>query len=55
MTKSQIDAIIERLDAHSQKLDDVRSDVDRIMGGVAVIGVLVAAGLLGAIFSALSK
>jgi hypothetical protein len=55
MTKSQIDAIIERLDAHSQKLDAVRSDVDRIMGGVAVIGVLVAAGLLGAIFSALSK
>lgn len=40
MTRSQIDAIIERMDAHSRKLDAVRSDVDKLKGGLIVIGAL---------------
>jgi hypothetical protein len=49
MTRSQVDAILDRLDAHSQKLDEVRSDVDKIKGGLLVIGAALGAGLLGAL------
>ena len=40
MTPRQIDSLIERLDAHSAKLDAVRSDVDKLKGGLIVIGAL---------------
>jgi hypothetical protein len=49
MTRSQVDAILDRLDAHSKKLDEVRSDVDKIKGGLIVIGAAIGAGLLGAL------
>jgi hypothetical protein len=48
MTRSQVDAILDRLDAHSQKIDEVRSTVDKIKGGLIVIGAAIGAGLLGA-------
>lgn len=51
MTRPQIEAIIDRLDRHAEKLDAVRSDVDRIKGGLYVIGALLGAGLLGALVS----
>jgi hypothetical protein len=49
MTRSQVDAILDRLDVHSKKLDEVRSDVDKIKGGLIVIGAAIGAGLLGAL------
>ena len=49
MTRSQVDAILDRLDAHSQKIDEVRSTVDKIKGGLIVIGAAIGAGLLGAL------
>ena len=55
MTPRQIDSLIERLDAHSQKLDQVRSDVDRIKGGLVVIGALLFSVLIPLLASLLSK
>jgi hypothetical protein len=48
MTRSQVDSILDRLDAHSKKLDEVRSDLDKIKGAIIVIGAAISAGLLGA-------
>lgn len=55
MTPRQIDSLIERLDAHSQKLDEVRSDVDRIKGGLVVIAALLFSVLIPLLASLLSK
>lgn len=55
MTKSQTDAIIDRLDAHSRKLDEVRSDVDKLKGGLIVIGALLFSVLVPLVASLLSK
>jgi hypothetical protein len=54
MTPRQIDQLIERLDAHSEKLDQVRSDVDRIKGGLVVIGGLLFSVLIPLLASLLS-
>ena len=55
MTPRQIDGLIERLDSHSAKLDEVRSDVDRIKGGLVVIGALLFSVLIPLLASLLSK
>jgi hypothetical protein len=55
MTRPQIDAIIDRLDAHAAKLDEVRSDVDKIKGGLIAIGALLGAGLVGALLTFVGK
>ena len=55
MTPRQIDSLIERLDSHSQKLDEVRSDVDKVKGGIVVIGALLFSVLIPLLASLLSK
>ena len=55
MTPRQIDQLIERLDSHSQKLDEVRSDVDKVKGGIVVVGALLFRGLIPLLASLLSK
>jgi hypothetical protein len=55
MTPRQIDSLIERLDAHSAKLDQVRSDVDRIKGGLVVIGALLFSVLVPLLASLLAQ
>ena len=55
MTRSQVDAIIDRLDAHAKKLDEVRSDVDKLKGGLIVIGALLFSLLVPIVASLLSK
>jgi len=55
MTPRQIDQLIERLDSHSAKLDEVRSDLDRIKGGLVVAGALLFSVLVPLIASLLSK
>jgi hypothetical protein len=55
MTPRQIENLIERLDAHSAKLDAVRSDLDRIKGGLVVAGALLFSVLVPLIASLLSK
>jgi hypothetical protein len=45
MTRSQVDAIIDRLDAQSAKIDELKSEIDRMRGGLAVLKGL--GGLLG--------
>lgn len=49
MTRSNVDEILRRLDSHSRKLDEVRSDVDKIKGGLILLGAAIGAGLVGAI------
>ena len=61
MTKAQTDAIIERLDlmntrlnAQSKKIDELKSEIDRMEGGLAVlkaIGGLLGVGGIGALLS----
>lgn len=55
MTRSQVDAIIDRLDAHAAKLDAVRSDVDKLKGGLIAIGALLFSLLVPIVASLLSK
>ena len=55
MTPRQIESLIERLDSHSAKLDEVRSDVDRIKGGLVVIGALLFGVLVPLLASLLAK
>lgn len=55
MTPRQIDQLIERLDSHSQKLDEVRSDLDKVKGGMVVAGALLFSVLVPLIASLLSK
>jgi hypothetical protein len=54
MTRSQADAIIERLDAQSAKIDALQSDLDQMRGGLAVlkaIGAFLGVGGLGAVLT----
>jgi tetrahydromethanopterin S-methyltransferase subunit G len=37
MTRSQVDAIIERLDAQSIKIDRLQSEIDQMKGGLTVL------------------
>jgi hypothetical protein len=40
MTRSQVDAIIDRLDAQSKKIDELKADIDQMKGGLAVLKAL---------------
>jgi hypothetical protein len=53
MSPTSVQQIIDRLDSHSEKIDAIRRDLDRILGGVAVIGFILGAGLLAVIFNVL--
>jgi hypothetical protein len=55
MTPRQIDQLIERLDSHSAKLDQVRSDVDKLKGGLVAIAGLLFSVLVPLIASLLTK
>jgi len=54
MTRSQVDAIIDRLDAQSVKIDELKADIDQMKGGLAVLkalGGLLGVGVIGALLS----
>jgi hypothetical protein len=54
MTRSQADAIIERLDAQSAKIDALKTEIDQMKGGLAVlkaIGAFMGVGGLGALLA----
>jgi tetrahydromethanopterin S-methyltransferase subunit G len=54
MTRSQVDAIIERLDAQSQKIDRLQSEIDQMKGGLTVlkaIGAMLGVGGIGALLA----
>ena len=54
MTRSQVDAIIDRLDAQSAKIDELNADIDQMKGGLAVLkalGGLLGVGGIGALLS----
>jgi len=54
MTRSQVDAIIDRLDAQSVKIDELKADIDQMKGGLAVLkalGGLLGVGGIGALLS----
>jgi hypothetical protein len=53
MSPTSVQKIIDRLDSHSEKIDEIRRDLDRIMGGVAVIGFILGAGVLAAVLNLL--
>jgi prefoldin subunit 5 len=54
MTRSQVDAIIERLDAQSAKIDRLQSEIDQMKGGLTVlkmIGGFLGVGGIGALLA----
>jgi hypothetical protein len=54
MTRSQADAIIERLDAQSAKIDALKTEIDQMKGGLAVlkaIGAFMGVGGIGALLA----
>ena len=54
MTRSQVDAIIERLDAQSAKIDRLQSEIDQMKGGLTVlkaIGAFLGVSGIGAILA----
>jgi len=54
MTRSQVDAIIDRLDAQSKKIDELKEEIDKMKGGLAVLkalGGLLGVGGIGALLS----
>ncbi len=54
MTRSQVDAIIERLDAQSVKIDRLQSEIDQMKGGLTVlkaIGAFFGVGGIGALLA----
>ena len=54
MTRSQVDAIIDRLDAQSAKIDRLQTQIDEMRGGLAVLkalGGLLGVGGIGALLS----
>jgi len=55
MSPTSVQQIIDRLDSHSEKIDDIRRDLDRILGGVAVIGFILGAGVLAAVLNLLGQ
>jgi hypothetical protein len=54
MTRSQVDAIIERLDAQSAKIDRLQSEIDQMRGGLQMlkmIGGFLGVGGIGALLA----
>ena len=54
MTRSQVDLILERLDAQSQKIDKLQSEIDQMKGGLTVlkaIGAFLGVSGIGAILA----
>jgi tetrahydromethanopterin S-methyltransferase subunit G len=54
MTRSQVDAILERLDAQSAKIDRLQSEIDQMRGGLQVlkmIGGFLGVGGIGALLA----
>jgi tetrahydromethanopterin S-methyltransferase subunit G len=54
MTRNQVDLIIERLDAQSQKIDRLQSEIDQMKGGLTVlkaIGAMLGVGGIGALLA----
>jgi len=54
MTRSQVDLILERLDAQSQKIDRLQSEIDQMKGGLTVlkaIGAFLGVSGIGAILA----
>jgi tetrahydromethanopterin S-methyltransferase subunit G len=54
MTRSQADAIIERLDAQSAKIDRLQSEIDQMRGGLQVLralGAFLGVGGIGALLA----
>lgn len=54
MTRSQVDAIIDRLDAQSAKIDRLQSEIDQMKGGLTVLkglGALLGVGGIGTLLA----
>ena len=54
MTRSQVDAIIDRLDAQSAKIDRIQSEIDQMKGGLTVLkglGALLGVGGIGTLLA----
>jgi hypothetical protein len=54
MTRSQADAIIDRLDAQSAKIDRLQSEIDQMKGGLTVLkalGALLGVGGIGTLLA----
>jgi hypothetical protein len=54
MTRSQAEAIIERLDSQSAKIDKLQSQIDEMRGGLAVLralGAMLGVGGIGALLA----
>lgn len=54
MTRSQVDLIIDRLDAQSAKIDELKAEINQMKGGLAVLkalGGLLGVGGIGALLS----
>ena len=54
MTRSQVDAIIDRLDAQSAKIDRLQSEIDLMKGGLTVLkglGALLGVGGIGTLLA----
>jgi hypothetical protein len=54
MTRSQVDLILERLDAQSKKIDKLQSEIDQMKGGLTVlkaIGAFLGVSGIGAILA----
>ena len=54
MTRSQVDAIIDRLDQQSAKIDRLQSEIDQMKGGLTVLkglGALLGVGGIGTLLA----
>jgi tetrahydromethanopterin S-methyltransferase subunit G len=54
MTRSQVDAIIDRLDTQSAKIDRLQSEIDQMKGGLTVLkglGALLGVGGIGTLLA----
>jgi|GEM_PF-5960823 len=54
MTRSQVDAILDRLDAQSAKIDRLQSQIDQMHGGLSIlktIGMLLGVGGIGTLLA----
>ena len=54
MTRSQVEAIIDRLDAQSAKIDRLQSEIDQMKGGLTVlkaVGALLGVGGIGTLLA----
>jgi prefoldin subunit 5 len=54
MTRSQVDAIIDRLDTQSAKIDRLQSEIDQMKGGLSMLkglGMLLGVGGIGTLLA----